>query len=106
MIRIIAINRKGIFLFMSSSPLLCKIWESVASDIYAKLSQESIIDDLVKSLKIRFSVIPAEAGIQCFPMVINDLDSGFHRSDDFLRIHHNLILLKLGGEVNRVNLVF
>ena len=44
-------------------------------------------DDLVKSLEIRFSVIPAEAGIQCCRMFINDLDSGFHRSDDFLRIH-------------------
>ena len=43
-----------------------------------------MVDDPVKSLTIRFSVIPAEAGIQCFRMVINDLDSGFHRSDDFL----------------------
>jgi hypothetical protein len=48
------------------------------------------LDDLVKSLKISFSVIPAKAGIQCFRIVINDLDSGFHRSDDFLRIHQYL----------------
>jgi hypothetical protein len=38
-------------------------------------------------MKIRFSVIPAEAGIQCFRIVINYLDSGFPRSDDFLRNH-------------------
>jgi len=36
-----------------------------------------------------FSVIPAEAGIQYFQMLINTLDSGFHRSDDFLREHHS-----------------
>jgi hypothetical protein len=29
----------------------------------------------------------AGAGIQCFRMVINDLDPAFHRSDDFLRSH-------------------
>ena len=45
-------------------------------------------DDLVKSLKIPFPVIPAKAGIQFFQIVINSLDSGFHRSDNFLRIHH------------------
>jgi hypothetical protein len=37
--------------------------------------------------KIPFPVIPAKAGIQCFQAVANHLDSGFHRSDDFLRIH-------------------
>jgi hypothetical protein len=42
------------------------------------------IDDLVKSLKIPFFVIPAEAGIQYFQIFTNSLDSGFHRSDDFL----------------------
>jgi hypothetical protein len=40
-------------------------------------------DELVKSQKEGFSVIPAKAGIQFFPPVINFLDSGFHRSDDF-----------------------
>ena len=35
-----------------------------------------------------FSVIPAQAGIQSFQITINSLDSGFHRSDDFLRNHH------------------
>jgi len=43
------------------------------------------IDDLVKSLEIKCSVIPAKAGIQSFRSVTNHLDSGFHRSDDFLR---------------------
>ena len=47
-----------------------------------------IIDEFVKSRRIPFFVIPAEAGIQSFQMVTDDLDSGFHRSDDFLRIHH------------------
>ncbi len=44
-------------------------------------------DGLVKSQKILFPVIPAKAGILCFQAVADHLDSGFHRSDDFLRIH-------------------
>jgi hypothetical protein len=48
-----------------------------------------IIVGLVKSLKMLFSVIPAKAGIQSFQIVINSLDSGFHRSDAFLRVHHS-----------------
>jgi len=44
-------------------------------------------DGFVKSRKTPFFVIPAEAGIQSFQMVKDDLDSGFHRSDDFLRVH-------------------
>jgi len=47
------------------------------------------IDDLVKSLKRRIFVIPAKAGIQLFQILKNSLDSGFHRSDDFLREHQN-----------------
>jgi hypothetical protein len=47
----------------------------------------AFFDDLVKSLKISFFVIPAEAGIQYFQALINTLDSGFHRRDDFLRNH-------------------
>jgi len=43
------------------------------------------LDGVVKSLKMRFSVIPAKAGIQFFQILLNSLDSGFHRSDDFLR---------------------
>ena len=42
-------------------------------------------DGFVKSPKIPFSVIPAKAGIQFFQAVADHLDSGFHRSDDFLR---------------------
>jgi len=67
------------------------------------------IDGLVKSRKMPFSVIPAKAehvvtrsealaltfsAIQSFQAVADDLDSGFHRSDDFLRIHQNCITLK------------
>jgi hypothetical protein len=43
------------------------------------------IDELVKSRKLPFSVIPAKAGIQSFQSVTENLDSGFHRSDAFLR---------------------
>jgi hypothetical protein len=35
----------------------------------------------------KFSVIPAKAGIQLFQFVMDSLDSGFHRSDDQLRVH-------------------
>ena len=42
-------------------------------------------DGFVKSRKTPFFVVPAEAGIQSFQMVTDGLDSGFHRSDDFLR---------------------
>jgi len=45
------------------------------------------IDGLVKSRQILFSVIPAKAGIQCFQRLITDLDPGFRRGDDFLRVH-------------------
>jgi hypothetical protein len=43
------------------------------------------VDELVKSRKTPFFVIPAKAGIQLFQLVAEFLDSGFHRSDDFLR---------------------
>ena len=43
------------------------------------------IDEFVKSRKTPFFVIPAKAGIQFFQLVTEFLDSGFHRSDDFLR---------------------
>jgi hypothetical protein len=45
------------------------------------------LDELVKSRKTPFFVIPAKAGIQSFQLVTEFLDSGFHRSDDFLRDH-------------------
>ena len=47
------------------------------------------VDELVKSRKTPFFVIPAKAGIQFFQLVAEFLDSGFHRSDDFLRNHQN-----------------
>ncbi len=40
-----------------------------------------------KKPEILYSVIPAKAGIQFFQIITNFLDSGFHRSDDFLRDH-------------------
>jgi len=46
------------------------------------------IDELAKSRKSLFSVIPAKAGIQCFKSLMNSLDPGFHRGDDFLRECH------------------
>ncbi|MEA3359377.1 MAG: hypothetical protein U9R17_08245, partial [Thermodesulfobacteriota bacterium] len=42
------------------------------------------------SLLRLFSVIPAKAGIQYFQAVADHIDSGFHRSDDFLRVHQYL----------------
>jgi len=48
-----------------------------------------MFDDLVKSQKVGFPVIPAKAGIQLFQTLKNSLDSGFHRSDDFLRVHQD-----------------
>jgi hypothetical protein len=45
------------------------------------------LDDFVKSRKTPFFVIPAKAGIQSIQGLTKALDSGFHRSDDFLRDH-------------------
>jgi hypothetical protein len=42
-------------------------------------------DDLVKSLEMRFFVIPAKAGIHPFQKLINTPDSGFQRTDGFLQ---------------------
>ena len=47
----------------------------------------SIFDELVKNRKIALSVIPAKAGIQSIQALTKTLDSGFHRSDDILRVH-------------------
>ena len=51
------------------------------------------LDELVKSRKTPFFVIPAKAGIQLFQLVTEFLDSGFHRSDDFLRDRQTLVHL-------------
>ena len=56
-------------------------WEEQYKSMKAKF------DELVKSPKTPFSVIPAKAGIQSFQAVADHLDSGFHRSDDFLQMH-------------------
>ncbi|MBM4332336.1 MAG: hypothetical protein FJ117_14150 [Deltaproteobacteria bacterium] len=42
--------------------------------------RQTKVDDLVKSQKAPFPVIPAKAGIQLFQGVIKPLDSGFHLS--------------------------
>jgi len=46
-------------------------------------------DRFMKSQKTSLSVIPAEAGIQPIQALTKTLDSGFHRSDDFLRVHQS-----------------
>ncbi len=64
------------------------------------------VDDLVKSRKIPFFVIPdfgelsrvAKAGIQSIQIVKKALDSGFHRSDDFLRSHQRFGLKSICGQ--------
>jgi hypothetical protein len=60
-----------------------------------------MVDELAKSQKAGFSVIPAKDGIQFFPPVMSSLDSGFHRNDDFLRDHQWLMTGKLGRFGNR-----
>ena len=61
----------------------------IAIDKHGNESKTFIIkdDEFVKSPKMPFSVIPAKAGIRSFQVVTDHLDSGFHRSDDFLRDH-------------------
>ena len=59
-------------------------------------------------MKTRLSVIPAKAGIQSFQIVISSLESGFHRSDDFLRLHQVLYLMLVSAvsSFSAVNLAF
>jgi hypothetical protein len=59
------------------------------------------LDELVKSRKSRFSVIPAKAGIQSFQSVKENLDSGLHRSDDFLRDYQIRFFNKLVNGTER-----
>jgi len=65
-----------------------------------QVSHKNNLRELAKSPKDLFSVIPAKpvpagfkpgAGIQLYQRIIKSLDSGFHRSDDFLRDHQSLI---------------
>jgi len=59
---------------------------------------------LAKNLKRSFSVIPAKAGIQSFPVGLDSLDSGFHRSDDFLRPFRALLaFLRVKFNLNRIH---
>ena len=51
-------------------------------------------DGLLKSRKTPLSVIPAKAGIQFIQLVTKALDSGFHRSDDFLRDYQEKACVK------------
>ena len=45
------------------------------------------VDDLVKSRKVSFSVIPAKAGIQCFWTFMDSRLRGSDEDFDFLRMH-------------------
>jgi hypothetical protein len=44
-------------------------------------------DELVKSHRKPIFVIPAKAGIQEHQRLINCLDPGFRRGDNFLQVH-------------------
>jgi len=67
--------------------LTTKISRFTRNDSFLKTFWVHNTDDFVKSRKTPLFVIPAEAGIQSFQMGTGGLDSGFHRSDDFLRVH-------------------
>jgi hypothetical protein len=51
---------------------------------------ETILDELVRSQKSHFSVIPAKAGIQSFQGLLDSRLRGSDDLGDFLRIHHPL----------------
>jgi hypothetical protein len=55
--------------------------------LHVKHKRVNNYDEFVKNQDMPFIVIPAQAGIQLIQAVIKNLDSGFHRSDDFLSIH-------------------
>jgi len=57
-------------------------------------SYHSKFDGFVKSQKIPFPVIPAEAGIQLYQMLAACLDPGFRWGDDFLRNHQIYLRFK------------
>ena len=66
--------------------LICEVRPYLSSfGNFAVILYISKQDKLVKSQKMLFSVIPAEAGIQCFKELMIDLDPGFRRGDDFLQ---------------------
>jgi hypothetical protein len=49
-------------------------------------------DGHLRKPKRPFSVTPAKAGVQYTHRLIKHLDSGFHRSDDFLKTHQDYFL--------------
>jgi hypothetical protein len=49
---------------------------------------------LKKNQKTPFFIIPAKAVIQFFQLVAEFFDTGFHRSNDFLRNHQNSLIKK------------
>jgi hypothetical protein len=54
---------------------------------------ESKPEDLVKSPKGLFSVIPVETGIQSFQCLANTLDFRLRGNDDSLRKHHICLMI-------------
>jgi hypothetical protein len=78
-------------LFNVSPPMAAMAWftsKKGITDINGLLFK---YDGLVKSPKAPIFVIPAKAGIQSFQLVKILLDPGFHRGDDFLRVHQVLV---------------
>ncbi|MBA7707780.1 hypothetical protein ES703_116662 [subsurface metagenome] len=61
--------------------------------LFTRFSVNVNYDEIVKTRRTAFFVIPAKAGIQYIQIVAKRLDSGFHRSDDFLRIRQLFIIL-------------
>jgi hypothetical protein len=62
-------------------------FETISNDQIPNVVDKSKFDELVKSPKGPFPVIPAQAGIQSFSVLGIPLDSRFHGNDDFLRNH-------------------
>ena len=62
---------------------------------HGKIRSYLKVDELVKSRETPFFVIPAKAGIQFFQLVTEFLDSGFHRSDDFLRSYLKVGIMQI-----------
>jgi len=66
----------------------CKKNRLLTRDTVA-FSLASNLDELVKSRKTPFFVIPSRIVVRDDDQAGTEfLDSGFHRGDDFLRVHH------------------
>ena len=58
--------------------------KTASVNVKSKISvHKSKIDELVKSRKNTIIVIPAKTGVRLFQDVDRELDTGFHRCDDF-----------------------